>query len=335
MTGWAAAAMAGLVAGCAHVAPPQAPVEPVVWPGPPDPARVRLALVVTSPEGPAPARSFWRRAWRAVVGVEDGEASLQFRRPFGVAMTAGGDLVIVDPDAALVVRTVPGAASRLLGCRDRPWAAPMAVAASGDGGIYVADAGEGVVVRVEADGRCTPLGAGHLERPTGVAAGGGRVFVADPPRHQIVVLSGTGEVLARIGAHGDGAGGLNFPTGVALDAAGDLLVVDALNFRIARFSADGRWLGAFGTTVGDGGQFAMPKGVAAGPDGRIYVSDAQRDVVLVFRPDGSFDYVLGASGGEPGRFTHPAGLASSGRRLYVADSYARRIQAFDVIGAAP
>jgi DNA-binding beta-propeller fold protein YncE len=111
--------------------------------------------------------------------------------------------------------------------------------------------------------------------------------------------------------------------------------VDALNFRIARFAADGRWLGAFGATLDDGGPFAMPKAVATGADGRVYVSDAQRDVVVVFRPDGTFDYSFGASGEAAGRFTHPAGVAESRGRVYVADSYARRVQAFEILGAEP
>ena len=120
---------------------------------------------------------------------------------------------------------------------------------------------------------------------------------------------------------------------VAFAPSGELLVVDALHFRIARFDADGRWLGAFGTAAAEGGEFGMPKDVAADAEGRVYVSDAQRDAVLVFRPDGTLDYVLGASGEGPGRFTHPAGVASSAGRIYVADSYAGRVQAFDILGA--
>jgi hypothetical protein len=65
----------------------------------------------------------------------------------------------------------------------------------------------------------------------------------------------------------------------------------------------------------------------------VYVSDAQRDVIVVFRPDGSLDYALGAPGEGPGRFTHPAGVALSDHRLFVADSYGRRIEAFELLGA--
>jgi hypothetical protein len=324
------------LAACAH-APPPAPAsspEPLVWPEPPAEPRVRLALVIATPLGAEPKRSLWQRAWRAFVGLDaEHEDRPRFQRPFGVASTDDGGLVVADPDAAMVVRMRAGAPSLPLLCPDQTWGAPIGVAVSERGDVYVADAAEAVVVRIGADGRCARMGAGTLERPTGLAARGGKVYVADPPRHHVVVLSDSGALLATMGAHGDDEGGLNFPTAVALDPAGNLLVVDALNFRVARFAPDGRWLGAFGASLEDGGPFAMPKGIATDPEGRIYVSDAQRDVVVVFHPDGTLDYALGDSGEAPGRFTHPAGVASARGRVYVADSYARRVQAFEIIGA--
>lgn len=322
--------------GCAHAPPRPAPVEPVVWPAPPEAPRVRLALVLSSPDETAPKPSLWRRAWRAFVGLDPADDQVaRFQRPFGVAATADGGLLVADPDAAVVVRMRPGAATALLACSGRPWTAPMAVATSAEGEVYVADAGEGAVARIGADGRCTWLGDGTLERPTGLALRGGEVFVADPPSHRVLVLSRASELVRTIGGPGDGEGCLHFPTSLAFDASGNLLVVDALNFRVARFGPDGRWLGAFGATLADGGPFAMPKAIATGADGRVYVSDAQRDVVVVFRPDGTFDYAFGAPGSGAGRFSHPAGLASAGGRVYVADSFERRIQAFEIIGAQP
>jgi sugar lactone lactonase YvrE len=325
-----------LLAGCAHAPPSEAAprVEPVVWPEPPAAPRARLALVLSSPLGTPAKPSFWQRAWRGLVGLdEESEQDTRFRRPFGVAPLSDGGVVVADPDATLVVRLRAGEPSQTLACPDHPWTAPLGVAATDRGEVWIADAGEGVVVRIAADGRCTRLGAGALERPTSVAVRDGRVYVADPPRHQIAVFRETGEPAGTIGRWGDGDGELNFPTSVAFAPSGELLVVDALHFRIARFDADGRWLGAFGAAMAEGGEFGMPKDVTADRDGRVYVSDAQRDAVLVFRPDGTFDYALGASGDEPGHFTHPAGVASSGDRVYVADSYAGRVQAFDILGA--
>jgi DNA-binding beta-propeller fold protein YncE len=329
-----AAAVLLVTAACAHATAVPPPLPDVAWPAAPAAPRVRLARVVSSPDPAPDRRSFWRSAWRVVVGAERDDAPQGFQRPFGVAAGTGDELLAADPDARRVTRLGPDGA-RDVACGRKAWAAPMAVALGADGVVYVADAQEGVVARVAPDGVCTTLGAGALGRPTSLAVAGDRIFVADPPRHEVVVLSASGERLAALGHHGEGDGALNFPTGVALDRQGNVLVVDALNFRVARFSPDGRWLGAFGASLDDGGQFALPKGVAAGADGRIYVSDAQRDLVLVFGPDGEFEYGIGAPGEEPGRFMHPAGLATAGGRLYVADSYGARLQVFEILGAQP
>ncbi|HEX9242314.1 MAG TPA: hypothetical protein VF875_07705 [Anaeromyxobacter sp.] len=330
----AVALVAVALAACAH-APPAAPppLPESVWPAPPAAPRVRLAQVWTSPVGAAPARSVWSRAWRTLVGLGDeDEDAPRFVRPFGVFGDADGSLLVADADAAFVVRTRTGAPSTFLACEGAPWGAPMAVATSHRGDVYVVDAGARAVVRVDPQGHCAPLASGAFERPTGIAIHGDRIYVADPPLHHVAVLSLAGALVATIGTHGEGDGELNFPTGVAVDAAGDLLVVDALNFRIARFGPDGAWRGAFGASLPEGGAFAMPKSIATAEDGRIYVSDAQLDAVLVFGPDGTFEYAFGVSGDEPGHFVHPAGVATSRGRVFVADSYAARVQAFEFLG---
>lgn len=322
---------------CAH-APPPAPAPappPVVWPLPPAAPRVRLVRLIPDDQAPADLRSGWRRFWDAVLGVDaPATADRLLERPFGVAARAG-ELLVADPDLPTVLRLAPGGGVEALRCPEREWGAPMAVAFDDRGTPLVADAGAGLVLRIEPDGRCTPLGAGELERPTGLAWSGGTVYVADPPRHQVVALAASGQATARLGGRGDGDGQFAFPSALGLGTGGTLLVVDALNFRVARLAGDGRWLGVFGSAGEEGGGFVRPKGVASDAAGRVYVSDAQRDLVLVFDAAGAYEYAIGAGGVEPGRFAHPAGLSIDGRWLYVADSLNRRIQVFEILGGMP
>lgn len=313
-------------AGCATAPRAPAIAAEVVWPEPPAAPRVRL--VTTLPEPATVSR--WRRFVDAVVGLSRKPAGSALQRPFGVAVAADGAAIVADPDLPGVVR-VEGSRVTPVGCDGRDWAAPMAVSLARDGALLVADAGAGEIVRIAPNGHCSVFGAGELERPTGVAGDGGSVFVADPPRHEVVVFSGA-SVSNRVGQRGEGQGDFDFPTAVALAPDGTLLVVDALNFRVVRLSPSGAWLGTFGEAGDAGGAFARPKGIAVGGDGRIYVSDAQRDAVLVFHADGSFDYAIGATGTAPGLFTHPAGLAVAGHRLFVADSQNHRIQVFEILG---
>jgi DNA-binding beta-propeller fold protein YncE len=324
-----------LALACAHAGTAPHALPEVLWPAPPAAPLVQLAALFPDPSRPAEERPGWRRVLDAIAGIERTEADAAWVvRPFGVAATAAGELVIADPDGPGVVRVDAAGRAERVACRGREWNAPIAVAVSGEA-LLVADAGAGEIVRIARDGRCERLGAGAFERPTGVAVAGDRIWVVDPPRHAVVALSASGAVVARVGALGEGPGQLHFPTAIAAAPDGTLLVVDALNFRVVRLDGEGRFLGAFGKAGDEGGDFARPKGVAADASGRIFVSDAQRDLVLVFAADGAFQCALGASGSTPGALLLPAGLAVAGGRLLVADSHNRRVQVFELLGGRP
>jgi DNA-binding beta-propeller fold protein YncE len=329
---WAVAA-----AACSHGAAGPAPATaPLVWPAPPDAEVARYAGTFPDPRRllDVPA---WRRLVSAVVGTPAPQAVRPpIARPFGVASSPDRDLLIADPDAPAVLRVswTSGAWSELR-CPGEPWKAPMAVAVDGAGAAWIADGGAAAVVRVAPSGGCERVGAGALERPAGVAALDGRVYVVDPPRHQVVAFDGGGREVLRFGDRGTGDGQLNFPTAIAAAGDGTLLVVDALNYRVVRFDRDGRFLGAFGEPGDTIGRFGRPKGIAVDRRGRVFVSDAEFDVVLVFSPEGAFEAVLAGPGSGPGQLVLPAGLAASAGFLYVADSYNRRVQVYALAGETP
>jgi DNA-binding beta-propeller fold protein YncE len=322
-----------LLGACAHSAPaaPPADAPPAVWPAPPEAARARFSSQLPRDAEPE-RRAWWRRALSAAVG-EDEDAprpDALLVRPFGVAADASV-VVVADPDAAAVLRFDARGGSRRVDCAGRGWAGPLAVALEPGGAVYVADGTAGIVARVAPDGRCTDIGGGVLERPSGVAWANGRLYVVDPPRHAVVAFDTDGRQVLRFGSRGTGDGEMNFPTAIAADPGGDLLVVDALNFRVVRFSSEGRFLGAFGKAGDVEGTFGRPKGVAAS-ERQVFVSDAHHDVVLVFDRSGVFEYLLGEPGVGPGQLSMPAGVALSGRRLFVASSQGSRIQVYELLG---
>ncbi len=328
----AVAAGAWMALACAH-APARAPAAPPrTWPEPPAQPRARWAATL-----PAAGRvpSFWGKLGRWILGSgADAGEKVALQRPFGVAVR--GDAVwIADPDAPGVFRIGREGALERVSCERQPWSAPMAVAVAPDGAAWVADAGAGVLVRIVPQGGCAFFGEGQLQRPTGIVVAAGRVYVVDPPAHQVVAFETDGRVALRIGEPGDGDGQLDFPSGIGVDAAGRLLVVDALNFRIARFSADGKWLGSFGERGDEGGELARPKAVAVDGGGRTFVSDAQRSTVLVYSPDDRFEFAVGDPGAAPGELVLPAGVTVDGRRLFVADSGNRRVEVYELLGDVP
>ncbi len=139
---------------------------------------------------------------------------------------------------------------------------PESVATDAAGNLYIADtyncvirevsAATGIINTVAGTGTCNFSGDGpaiqnNLDLPSGVwSDANGNLFIADTNNHRIrwVDLSGNMTTVA-----GDGTGGyagdggpafnaeLYYPSGVAQDAAGDILVADQYNFRVRKISA--------------------------------------------------------------------------------------------------
>jgi len=320
---------------CAHRAPTAVEGVRPAWPPPPAPAKVRWLGAFPSPATPGvPSASFWSRAFDFVTGQDpDPSASRPpLVRPFGLAVWES-NLLVADPDGRQVLRIRWRTGDvEPLGCADRAWVMPLAIAVAPDGSLWIADGGAGVVVRRESNGRCRALGEGKLTRPAGIAMAGQVAYVVDPPSHAVWRVGNDGSVLGRLGERGTGLGQFNFPTGIAALPDGSVLIVDALNFRVVHLDAEGRSLGAFGEAGDGGGAFARPKAVAVDETGKIYVSDAQNDVVLVYGREGRFDLAVGGSGQGPGQFSLPAGVAVSEGYLFVADSYNHRVGIFELVG---
>ena len=177
--------------------------------------------------------------------------------------------------------------------------------------------------------------------PWGLAMGGGVLFVADAGDNNRILyrgLDGAFQVLAG-GMEGfaDGQGSaarFNTPSGIALDAQGNLYVADTGNHAIRRITTQGQVTtlagdGTPGFADGSGAQarFNGPMGVAVGADGRVYVADTWNDRIRVIAADGTVSTLAGGAlpGWEDGqgalaRFDTPTDLKfDSHGNLWVAD----------------
>jgi DNA-binding beta-propeller fold protein YncE len=88
-----------------------------------------------------------------------------------------------------------------------------------------------------------------------------------------------------IGSKGVGAGQFQYPTGVAFDAAGHIVVVEQDNHRVQvlRYS-DGAHVRTIGSYGSGNGQFYSPcGGIAIDSDGRMVVSDTCNHRVQVLQ----------------------------------------------------
>lgn len=132
-----------------------------------------------------------------------------------------------------------------------------------------------------------------------------RVVRIDPSK-QVTVLAGTGLP----GFSGDGgdakAAQLNRPSGIAMDAAGSILVSDTENHRVRKITRDGKIQTVVGDGTagftGDGGpakaaRVNRPQGLVIDGENELYIADYENSRVRVIAKDGEIQSM--ASDGPP------------------------------------
>ncbi len=306
------------------------PEQPIVWPEPPQMARIRLVSMFSGPEDLGINPSFIARIWEWIAGPEP----RAMVRPYAVG-TDGERLVVTDPGAGAVHVFDMNRRDyeRIDRAGDQALVSPVGVALA-DGNLYVSDSALNEIFIFDSKGKLKASVAG-LQRPTGLAIDpqSGRLYVAETMNHRIVVFDRNGARLFDFGKRGIGDGEFNFPSHLTIH--GDRIYVnDTMNFRLQVFSLDGIFQSTFGRQGDGSGSFAHPKGVGLDSEGHVYVVDALFDRVQIFDDQGRFLLAFGEPGGTPGAFWLPSGLFILGDRIYVADSYNRRVQVFQFLGGA-
>ncbi len=333
-------ALALLVAGgCASAG--RLPGPHVIRTWPPEPMRPRIALLgeFRAPGDLGIEPGGLRQALDFIVGTT--EQSL--RRPHGIAVAGdapgtgpGGThgpalIAVTDTEAGTVHRydLVAGEHRLITELGDgHRLGSPVGVAFDDRGRLYVSDSANALVVRYEERGEFDRVVARGLARPSGLAVDSARgiLYAADTGEHTVrrFDLDGSPRDAIRIPFH--------YPTHLALDAAGRLLVSDSMNFRAVLLTAEGELLAAVGRPGDSSGDLQRPKGVGVDSDGHLYVVDALFDNVQIFDTHGQLLLAVGSAGDAPGEFALPAGLAIDARdRIYVADAFNGRVQVFQYL----
>ncbi len=131
------------------------------------------------------------------------------------------------------------------------------------------------------------------------------------------------------GTAGTGDSVPSTPWGVAVDAAGRIIVSDVNNDCVRVYNADGLLSFVIGGPGSEPGEFADPSGVAVDRFGRIFVADASNHRVQAFDHAGTFLFLFGGQGDGPGYFDLPVGITTDAiGNIYVADSANDRVQVF-------
>jgi sugar lactone lactonase YvrE len=240
--------------------------------------------------------------------------------PVGVAVDPSGKLFITDFLDQRVRKVTPnGVITTIAGNGTQGYSGdggpatsaqlnqPWGIAVDGSGSVFIADlvnhcirkvAPSGVISTVAGDGKPGFSGDGEqstsaqLKFPAGVAVdNAGNLYIADSGNNRVRKVDSAGIIRTVAGTDiagysGDGIQAvlaqLNGPTGVAVDAVGNLFVVDHHNSRIRVVTSEGviSTVAGIGTAgfSGDGGsaisaQLNGPMAVALGKAGILYVAD--------------------------------------------------------------
>jgi uncharacterized protein (TIGR03437 family) len=258
-------------------------------------------------------------------GGDGGAAtSAQLRSPQGIAVDASGNVYVADTQNARVrkisngtINTVAGNGTAGYGGDGGTAASaqlniPAGLAVDGVGNLYIADFSNNRIRKVTSGGVITTFAgnglAGYtgdggaatnaqLSTPVGVATdAGGNVYIADTGNNAVRVVNAGGFVSTAAGNglagySGDGgpavAATVGNPTGVAVDASGNLYISDG-SLRVRKVYASG----FINTIAGDGARgysgdggvalFAAmndPAGIALASNGNLYVADSGNSAV--------------------------------------------------------
>jgi Bacterial Ig-like domain (group 3)/NHL repeat len=257
--------------------------------------------------------------------------SAQLDTPTGVAVDGNGNIYIADSHNHRIRKVAAGTITTVAGIGTPGFSGdggaaiaaqlfnPTGVAVDSNGNLYIADTNNQVVRKVTGTTIGTLAGTGEetfagdgatatsavLDSPTGVAVDSvGNVYIADRHNHRIRMVSPAGTITTLAGGGssgfsgtfaGDGtaaaAAALAKPSGVSVDASGNVYIADTGNQRI-REVAGGTTGGTIATVLGSGQQgfggdsaapssanLNMPHSVAVDTAGNLAVADKLNQLV--------------------------------------------------------
>ena len=160
---------------------------------------------------------------------------------------------------------------------------PRGISLDSQGNMIVCDTGNKCVKFFSPDGKIIKtVGKGRLRFPFNCFCYENNLFVSDWEAHLIKVYNTNGNFLYEFGRYGTGDGELNFPTGLAVDKTGHLLVCSLGNRRVQVFTLDGKFVSKFGEYGQGLGQFNEPTSVSVLRSGRIVVCEFGNNRLQLF-----------------------------------------------------
>ena len=281
----------------------------IVWPNPPAIARIRYqafyaAQKLSQVETTSTQKAKWMdRLAGTQPASESGKVLFQLGEPYGMAMDSKNNLYVADQKvgAVFIFNTETREADLIKNKQHAHFVRIIGLAIDDGDRLFVSDPGLNHVLVFDANHTATDVITEGMAEPGSMTIDRENrlLYVSDIKLDQILVYDADSlKLLRKMGTTGHNhelttPGDFAKPSGLAVDADGNLYVCDTLNNRIEVFDADGKFISTYGKN-GDGpGYFARPKGVAVDSDGHIWVADGMQDRVQVFNQQWQLLIVFG------------------------------------------
>ena len=328
----------------------------LVWPNPPNIARVRWLDQYTGMkiDRTPVAATKKKQSWMDRVAGAKQEDNLdklktfpwQLIGPYGIAIDSKGLVYVADQKvgAIFIFNTEAHDATLIKNGSDAHFAWINGLAIDDADRLFVSDGKLRHVLIFNSKHEIEGQIVEGLVDPVGLAIDNENrfLYVVDEQQDQVFVydadslklLRKLGPVVPSAKKHTmTGPGEFSAPTNVAVDADSNVYVTDTLNSRVEMFDSDGNFISTFGK-AGDGpGYFFRPKGIAVDSDGHIWVADQYQDRVQVYNREGQLlTYIGDTHANGPGQFKALVGIAiDKQNRVFTTEQYPGRMQMFRYI----
>ncbi|XP_033097409.1 tripartite motif-containing protein 2-like isoform X2 [Anneissia japonica] len=258
---------------------------------------------------------------RLKFGDGDGGDSGCLREPWGVCMFGEKHVLIADTgNNAIRIFDIDGRyKTHLCFPSLEKNLEPTDIVTTGDGVIYVSDAGNCQVIVCDIEGHLLGrFGKNVLKKPCGLALSlSGNVCVVDHELHTVKVFTARGQHIHDIGYNGNGRGQFRGPLSATVNTKDELIVSDRENHRLQVFNKDGHFLKELILSQ-DGEALKYPSGICTDKDDNLYVCNDWNNRILKFTSDGNF---ICRIDNEVDRLKYPNGVCISkdGSKLIVVD----------------
>ena len=233
---------------------------------------------------------------------------------------------------------------------------PMALTASPDGVLAIADTGNDRVQLLDTEGAAlyqfgkSGEKTGQFDEPAGIAISKKNlIYVADTENHRIQIFNKDGIFLTTFGQESDKItpqtpehGKFNNPTSLAINSQHQVYALDTNNHRVQMFEEEGQFIKVIGSKGREPGQFLEPVDITVDELDNLYVADQGNHRIQVFNPQGQLIFMFGTSADkqifgfsfwtsrepQPGLFPKVSAITTFQGKVYVADASSDHIQVF-------